>query len=137
MPIAYGSTLEVEDEAGSGVFVKIAKITSIAKPNAAVDEVETTHMESPGRAKEFEAGLTDYGEVAYDIRWEASSATDLFIEAWRASGETRSVRATYGLGGPNDTFPAFVKGYEAGAGSPGDVFNGTLTLRCAGLPVRG
>src|SRR5918992_3456345 len=134
--IAYGSTLEVEDDADSGVFVAIAEIKSVYKPNAAVDEVEVTHMTSPSRAKEFLAGLTDYGEIAFDINWVPDSATDTFIEAWRASGETRSTRVAYASTGAVDTFPSFVKGYEAGASAPGEPLAGTLTLRVAGAVIR-
>lgn len=134
--IAYGSTLEVEDDAGSLNFIAIAEIKSVSKPNASVDEAEVTHMESPDRAKEFIAGLSDYGEIAFDINWVPSSATDLFIEAWRSSGETRAVRVSYGQTTAEDTFPAFVKGYEAGASAPGEVLQGTLTLRVAGAVVR-
>lgn len=136
MAIAYGSTLEVENAAGSGVFVKIAKIKSVTKPNPSTDEVETTHMESPGRAKEFEAGLSDYGTIDYDLNWEPGGTTDTFIEAWRASGETRATRVKYGNTAVRDTFPAFVQSYEAGASAPGELLTGTLTLRVAGLPVR-
>lgn len=134
--LAYGSTLEVETTAGSNTFTAIANITSVTKPNASVDEVETTTMESPNRAKQFEPGLTDYGSISYDINWNPSDATDVFIEAWRASGEVRAVRVTYGETTAEDTFPAFVSGYEAGASAPGEVLKGTLTLRVAGAVVR-
>lgn len=134
--IAYGSTLEVETAPGSGIFTTIAEIKSVSKPNPSVDEAEVTHMTSPGRAKEFIAGLADYGEIEFDINWVPSSSTDIFIEAWRSSGLNRSVRVTYGQTTAKDTFLAFVKGYEAGASAPGEVLSGTLTLRVAGLPVR-
>lgn len=136
MAIAYGSYLEVENAAGSGVFVRVAKLTSLAKPNASTDEVDVTHMESPGRAKQFEPGMTDFGEIAYGIIWDASSATDLLIEAFRASGEVRACRAGYGQTGKFDTYQGFPKGYEAAASSPGEPFKGTLTMRVASLPVR-
>jgi predicted secreted protein len=134
--IAYGSKLEVENAAGSGVFVQVAEIKSVSKPNASVDEVEVTHMESPGRAKEFIAGLTDYGTIEFDLNFVPNSAADTFIEAWRASGETRSTRVTYGATAVKDTFPSFVQGYEGGASAPGEAMTGTLTLRVAGAVVR-
>jgi predicted secreted protein len=134
--IGYSSTLEVEDGT-PGTFTKIAEIKSVSKPNPSVDEVEVTHMESPDRAKEYIAGLSDYSTIDFDLNWVPDSATDLFIEAWRASGETRQVKVTYGATGATDTFPAFVQGYEAGASSPGEALAGTLTLRIAGAVVRG
>lgn len=133
--IAYGSKLEVETAPGSLVYTEIAEIKSVSKPNASVDDVDVTHMSSPGLAKEFIPGLTDFGEISFDVNWVPGSATDQFLEAWRASGLTRSARVTY-PGNVKDTFPAYIKGYEAGASSPGDVLAGTLSLKVAGLPVR-
>lgn len=133
--IAYGSTLEVETSPGSGTYTTIAEIKSVSKPNASVDDVEVTHMTSPNLAKEFIAGLTDYGDIQFDINWIPGSATDTFLEAWRASGLNRSTRITY-PGSIKDTFPAYMKGYEAGAAGPGDVLAGTLTLKVAGAVVR-
>ena len=137
--IAYLSTLQVETAAGTAVYSDIAEIKSISKPNAQVDEVEVTHMTSPGRAKEYIAGLIEYGEIAIDINWIPSNATDLFIEAWKLDGINRAVKLKYpttGGGYAYDTFQAFVRGYEAGASAPGEAFKGTLTLRVAGAPVR-
>jgi hypothetical protein len=133
--IASGTTLQVENAAGTGIYTTIAEIRSVNKPSASVDEVEVTHMTSPGLAKEFIAGLTDYGEVEFDINWIPSNATDLFLEAWRSDGINRSVKITY-PGPAVDTFQAFLKGYEAGASSPGDALQGKLTLRVAGAVTR-
>jgi hypothetical protein len=133
--IAYGSKLEVETAPGSGSFTEIAEIKSVSKPNASVEDVDVTHMSSPGLAKEFIPGLTDFGEISFDVNWVPGSATDQFLEAWRASGLTRAARVTY-PGNVKDTFPAYIKGYEAGASAPGDVLAGSLSLKVAGLPVR-
>ena len=47
----------------------------------------------------------------------------------------RSVRVTY-PGNVKDTFPGYMKGYSAGAGSAGDVLAGQLTIKVAGAIVR-
>lgn len=133
--IAYGSKLEVENAPGSGIYVEILEIKSVNKPDASVEDVDVTHMSSPGLAKEFVAGMTDFGEMQLDINWVPGGSTDQFIDAWRLSGLTRSARMTY-PGNVKDTFPAYVKGYSAGASSPGDALTGQLTLKVAGLPVR-
>ena len=133
--IAYGSTLQVETAAGTAVYAFIAEIKSVSKPSASVDEVEVTHMTSPGLAKEFIAGLTDYGTIDFDINWIPSNATDLFLEAWRSDGINRTVKITY-PGGAVDSFLAFLKSYGASASSPGDALAGKLTLRVAGAVTR-
>lgn len=133
--IAYGAKLEVETAPGSAVFTEILEIKSVNKPDASIDDVDVTHMSSPGLAKEFLAGMTDFGDISFDINWVPGGGTDQFIEAWRASGLVRATRLTY-PGNVKDTFPAYVKGYSAGASSPGDALTGQLTLKVAGLPVR-
>jgi hypothetical protein len=133
--IAFDVTLEVETFAGSGVFTELAEITNVTPPNASVDDVDVTHMKSPGRAKEFRPGLTDNGEAEFEMNWIPSSVTDTFIRAWRTSGETRSTRLTYPEG-ETDTFPSYPKGYQLGA-QIGDKMSGTLSVKVAGDVVRG
>lgn len=130
----YNSTFEVETAPGSGVFTFLAEVTDITPPNAKADQVEVTHMQSPGRAKEFVQGMTDYGDMTLKLNHIPSSATDDFISAWRADGTTRSTRITY----PNaqtSVTPAFVLGYAPDNFNPGAALKATLTLKCAGVPV--
>lgn len=135
--IAYELGFEVENAAGSGVFVEIAKVTNISPPNDSVDDVEATHMKSPGRTKEFVAGLRDPGEMSLDLNHIPGSDTDTFIIDWRTSGETRSCRIVY----PDDydvdadTFPAYVRSY-APTMSVGALMTSTLGLKVAGQVVR-
>lgn len=133
--IAYGAKLEVETAPGSAIFTEILEIKSVNKPDPSVDDVEVTHMSSPNLTKEYIPGLSDFGDISFDINWVPGSSTDQFLETWRASGLVRSVRVTY-PGNVKDTFPGYMKGYSAGAGSAGDVLAGQLTIKVAGAIVR-
>lgn len=132
--IGYGTTIEVENAAGSGVYVELAEITSLTPPDEQVDEIEATHMKSPGRGKEFIQGLSDFGTMSMDMNYIPGSDTDDFILAWKTAGENRSVKVTW-PNGAIDTFPGFVKGYS-GTSGVSDKMGITLTLRVAGAPVR-
>lgn len=132
--VAFDVTVEVETAEGSGTYTELAEITNVTPPNATVNDVEVTHMKSPGRAREFKPGLTDYGTATCEMNWIPSSVTDTFILAWRASGQTRSVKFTY-PDGEIDTFPAYPQGYETGA-QIGEKLGGTLTMKVAGNVVR-
>ncbi len=132
--VGFDVTLEAETSSGSGVFTELAEITNVTPPNAQVNDVEVTHMKSPGRAREFRPGLTDYGTATFEMNWIPSSATDNFILAWRADGSTRAVKVTY-PDGEVDTFPAYPQGYETGA-QIGEKLSATLTLKVAGAVVR-
>lgn len=134
--IGITSLLEIETVAGVGNYQEIGEVTSLALPNAQVDEIDVTHMGSPDGAREFISGLTDYGEIAVGMNFVPGAATsDDFIDDWREGGnENRSVKITL----PNAkvfTFPAFVKGYERSV-PVGDKLESTLTLRVAGAVVR-
>lgn len=132
--VAFDVTVEIESSAGSGTFTEIDEITNVTPPNASVNQVEVTHMKSPGRAREFKPGLTDYGSVTCEMNWIPSSASDTFLLAWRADGTTRSMRLTY-PDGETDTFPASFEGYETGA-QIGEKLSATLTVKVAGDVVR-
>lgn len=128
--VAFDVTVEVETATGSGVYQELAEITNVTPPNAQVNQVEVTHMKSPGRAREYKPGLTDYGSVTCEMNWIPSSVTDLFLLDWRADGTTRSMRLTY-PDGETDTFPASFEGYEVGA-QIGEKLSATLTAKVAG-----
>lgn len=132
--VAFDITVEVEDAEGSGVFVELDEVKSVTPPNASVNDVEVTHMKSPGRAREFKPGLTDYGTWSFEGNWIIGSATDLFIRAWRAAGETRSTRLTY-PDGDTQTFPSYPQGYELNA-QIGEAMTSTFTGKVAGDVVQ-
>lgn len=133
--IGHGTKVEIETAAGSGVWFELGELKGAEKPTAEADEVEATHMGSPGRAKEFISGLTDFGETPLPMNWVPGNPTDEFIESWREGGnENRSIRLTT----PNNkvyTWPGFVKTYS-GSIPVGELMEGELTVRNAGAVVR-
>lgn len=128
--IAYEMGLEVETAAGSGVYFELGEVTEIPEPNEQVDQQEATHMKSPGRRKEFVAGLTDPGDMAIQGNYIHGSPTDAFIKAWRLSGENRSTRIVF-EDATGTEFPSFVTGYDK-PHSVGQVRKFTLNLKVAG-----
>ncbi|MBW8814036.1 MAG: hypothetical protein JF588_11480 [Caulobacterales bacterium] len=126
---AKGVLLHV-DTAGDGSFAqKIGMLKEIQKPNATVDELDATDMDS--LAKEFVTGLTDFGEVPCTLNWKPGDATDKYIEDWRAGGnENRPIRITT----PNaKTYivSVFIKSY-GGTMKVGQLMESSLTFRCSG-----
>ncbi len=128
--IGYGTTIEVETAAGSDTFTELGEITSVTPPEDTVDQIDVTHMGSPGRRREYISGLIDGGEGSFDLNWVPGAATHDFIVAWQAAGDTRDLRITY----PNnarETFPAFPTGFSRTA-PVDDKMTGTLTVKQAG-----
>lgn len=133
--IGYGSTIEVETSAGSGVYTKLGEVTSITPPNEKVDQIDVTHMESPNRTREFIQGLIDPGEMSLDINYVPGGSTDDFIIAWRLAGESRSVKLTFPSSAAVWTFPAFILGFTPTMGVA-EALKAALSLKVAGAVTR-
>lgn len=122
--LGFGTFFELETAAGSGVFERIAEVTSITPPTETTDSVEVTHMESADMTREFIPGLIDPGEVGLDMNWIPGSDSDELLRAWR---ERRKARIIY----PNAvkwTFSAFKTSYS-GETPMEDKMAGSLTAK--------
>lgn len=133
--IPLGLTVEVATLVGPTptVFTTLALITNFQPPQATIEEIETTHMGSAGRRREFIAGLTDSGQVSGSMNWVPGSATDLFLEAWRNSGETRLVRATFPTSPQwRISFQGFLVNYAPQASDVGSLITASFAIRVSG-----
>jgi len=136
--IGYLAIFSVESTDSPGDYIELGEITDVTPPNAQVEQIDATHMQSPNRVREFIAGLTDFGDMSVGMNYIPSSATDDLILAWRTAGTTRSCRITYPSGSspaPYDTFPGFITGY-APTIAIGEKMSATLTVKVAGAVVR-
>jgi hypothetical protein len=75
--IGLGSEFWLDN--ASGTLTQLGEILTVTPPNPQVDDVEATHMGST--AREFIAGLTDYGEGAFEFNFIPNNATDVLIRA--------------------------------------------------------
>lgn len=105
----YGTIVEVEDDSVTGGWFKLGEVNNIDPPDDTVEDIDVTHYESPGRRREFIAGMIEGGEGTIAINWIPGNATDVYVREWKADGDTRTLRFTY----PNnqfESFPAYPKG---------------------------
>jgi predicted secreted protein len=131
--IGYGTKFAVETATGSGSYFELAEITDVTPPNAQTDDVEVTHMQSPGRVKEYIPGLTDYQTMQVGMNYVPSSATDAFLRTWQTDGTSRACKITY----PNavtHTFTGYFKGYQPSA-AVADKMSATLEVKVASSVV--
>ena len=104
--IGYGVTLETTTSTG---VLSIAYIRSISGPNADINDVETTTLDSTGGFRTFIAGLIDGGEVTAELIYDPS------VESHKTLGTRFKARtlATYTITDPSTTagsaFSAYVK----------------------------
>jgi predicted secreted protein len=132
--LGYGSKFLMAALASSSALTKLAEVTSVTLPNEQVAEVEVTHYESPGRTREFIAGLNDAGEITIGMNYLAGSATDALIVAAKADGAVRTMRIVVPDGTANGqafTFPGFIRGYERDVPID-DKMTAQVTVRVAG-----
>jgi hypothetical protein len=108
--IGYGAVIDLSTDDGSTWDSGGQVAGDITPPSATVDVIEASHMQSPGRIKEYITGMSDPGECSYPIHFNAGSAIDDRYLAIRAAGERVKVRITFG-NAAIWTFDALLTGY--------------------------
>lgn len=132
--IGHGTNYAIHDGADPGAFVDLAEVIDIGDPPSdTVDDVEATHLKSPGRRKEYISGLIDGGDASFMLNWLPGSDTDDFIYALLASGETRQHRITW-PNGVTWTFSGYIKVAKPAA-PLGDRLTMAVTVKVSGETV--
>lgn len=134
--IGYGA--KVSFKIGAGVATFLAEVNSIGLPNPQISDVDATHFESPGRAREYIPGLIENGEIPIGINFDAGSETDELIND--AMAETAPITIVISVPTSSAvfetyTFPGIVKGYEKSIPID-DKQTATVTIRVAGAVVQ-
>lgn len=66
--------------------VEISEVTKIPFAEQKAEKWEKTHYKSPGRRKEFGAGMIDPGEDTLEVNYIPGSTTDLLLTAAHNAG---------------------------------------------------
>ncbi len=128
--IGYGTVLEIALASAPSVFTYIREVFDATPPADSDDNVEGSHMQSPGKRREYIPGLTDSGEASYEMNYVPGSATDLFLRSIR--GKKLIARNTF-ANGVQVIFNANRQDYET-AIPVDDRMTATLTLKVSGEP---
>lgn len=141
--IGWGGKVYISTDATEANLTELAEVVDCTFPTDETDEVEATHLQSPGRRKEFIAGLIDGGEVTITNNYDPGSSTDLLLTAAKEAGTTRKVRFVIpdnsgtGAADWNIVTSGFVKKYAPDRMSAGDKITTTTTLRITGAQEQG
>jgi predicted secreted protein len=129
--IGYNTKYEVWDStAGPAAFVEVAEVITVTPGEASTDRVEATHMQSPGRRREYISGLIDSGEASLEINWVPGSPTDELLRRLFNSGATEQHRITF-PNGARVTFEAQITGFSK-AVPIDDRMTATITVSVSG-----
>lgn len=132
--LGYGSTYRIWDsEADPAALVEISEVFNITPPGGTADRVDATHMKSPGRRREYIAGLIDSGEANFEINYVPGSDTDLLLRRLSASGEVVQHQIEF-PNGTTVTYDAAITGYEKTVPLD-DRMTATLTIAPSGEEI--
>jgi hypothetical protein len=136
--IGWGGELWLATDNTETTLTELAEVRECGFPQDETDESEATHLKSPGRRREFKAGLIDGGEFTATLNYVPGSATDLLLTAAKVAGDTRKIKIVIpdesGTGAADWNFvtSAFIKRYAPDSMVPGEVITATATFRVTG-----
>jgi hypothetical protein len=136
--IGWGGEIHLSTDNTEANLVELAEVTDCTFPQDETEEVEATHLKSPGRRREFISGLIDAGECTVNLNYVPGGATDLLLTAALEAGTTRKIKFVIpsddgtGTADWNIVTSAFVKRYSPDGMSPGEKMTATAVLRITG-----
>ncbi|MGN5374592.1 phage tail tube protein [Sphingomonas hankookensis] len=89
--IGWGSEFWLANAAG--VLAELDEVTEIPFAEETADDVEVTHFKSPGRRKEYKAGMIEPGEGTLVVNYIPGSPTDVLLRAAHSDGKVRAYKA--------------------------------------------
>ena len=136
--IGYGSKYAIWDASLTiPAFVEVAEVINITPGEATADRVDATHMQSPGRRREYISGLIDNGEASFEINWVPGSDTDVMLRDLFTSGEIVQHQITFpGTPGVTLTYDASIIGFSKVIPID-DRMTATITLAVSGAETWG
>lgn len=112
--IGHGSKISVGRKTGNVTtytYTVLADVQDITLPDAQTEEIEITSQDSAG-TRQYMSGLTDNGEVTFDLNRVPGSPTDVLLSAIKKSGETVALKFEINGASEPEIFEAFLKGYQ-------------------------
>lgn len=133
--IGYGTLLKRGDGGSPEVFTAIAEVRSLGTPSPKRSDVDVTHLTSPGRAKEYIAGMIEQGEVSFKINWVPNNATHDEVTGLLANqidGLTRNWQIVLPSSALIWTFPGYVRDFNPDDITPEKELMVSVTIKVAG-----
>lgn len=133
--IGWGGEVWLSSDGTVGNLDELVQVVSFGLPSNSTDRVETTHLKSPGRRREYTSGLIDGGEVTVTLNFRPGSDTDVALAAALAEGDERAVRFNVPhLGVPawSYTTTAIITGYDGGEVTADGKMEAEVTMAITG-----
>lgn len=141
--IGWGGKVLLSTDNTEANLTELAEVVDCTFPQDETEEVDATHLQSPGRRREFLSGMIDGGEVTVNLNYVPGGATDLLLTAALEAGTARKVRFVIpdesgaGTADWNITTSGFVKRYAPDTMSPGEKIGAVAVIRITGAQEQG
>ena len=96
---------------------ELVQVVSFNTGSPTTDRVETTHLKSPNRRRQYTSGMIDSGEASIVLNMRRGSDTDIAIQDALDAGDERYIRFNYAELGVltwTDDIKGVVTGYDKG-----------------------
>lgn len=110
---------------------QLVEVVSFSAGQQSVDRVETTHLKSPGRRRQYTSGMIDSGEAEIVLNTRRGSDTDVMLQAALVAGTERYIRFNYAELGVltwTDNVKGVIIGYDKGEVTPDGKMEATVTV---------
>lgn len=137
--VGWGGEVHLSTDDQVAGLVELVQVVSFGLPQDEVERVETTHLKSPNRRREYTSGLVDGGEVEVVLNFRPGSDTDTALEAALAAGDERAARFVVPeLGTPAYDYDTLVivTGYDKGQVTAGEKMEATVTMAITGAVTK-
>lgn len=136
--IGWNGEFWLDDTGGATpTLTELVQVKSFTLPQDKVDQVDISHLKSPGRRREFAPGMIDGGEFEVTLNFRAGSDTDQLCQDALNAGDTRSFKAVI----PERGVPVWdisgecvVTGYDRGEINVDNPMEAKLTCKITGAP---
>ena len=112
----FGTLIAYLNDASPPTYTKVDEIYQVGGPGQSAEEIEMTHMESPGNRREFIQSFIDGGELAFSINFLPTNASHVQLTADQTARTVRTWKVQWP--DASDTtwsFDGFVKSFEPDA----------------------
>ena len=131
----YNGEVHLSTDGTAANLAELKQVVMFSLPSDTAERVETTHLKSPNRRREYTSGMIDGGEVEVTLNFRPGSDTDLAIEDALAGGDVRAARFVIPeLGVPTYQYDTtvVVTGYDKGEVVADGKMEATVTMAMSG-----
>lgn len=121
-PIGSGTTLTA--------WAQVLGVEELSMPEKTPDDIDVTHMQSPGRSRETMPGLLAAADWSQDLQFWVGNATQETLDdlaTLTEAGTPEYIHVEFKVGGLRRTYRGYVKAF-APAGSVGEKRMATLSM---------